>query len=89
LFLEIDRAGGAAAALEQGLIQKNVAAARDARMQALKDGKEALTGTTIFPNPDEMPVAVLDVAPVHPESRQRAAIEFQALVAMRLAEPFE
>jgi methylmalonyl-CoA mutase len=89
LFQEIERAGGAAAALEQGLVQKNVAAARDARMQALKDGKEALTGTTIFPNPDEMPVAVLDVAPVHPESRQRAAIEFQALVAMRLAEPFE
>jgi methylmalonyl-CoA mutase len=89
LFQEIERAGGAAAALERGLIQKNVAAVRDARMQALKDGKEALTGTTIFPNPDKTPVAVLDVTPVHPERRLRAAIEFQALVAMRLAEPFE
>jgi methylmalonyl-CoA mutase len=89
LFQEIERASGAAAALEQGVIQQNVAAAREARMQALKEGKEALTGTTIFSNADETPVAVLDVAPVHVETARQAAVKFEALVATRLAEPFE
>src|SRR5690606_25228145 len=52
-FQELERAGGLAAALQQGNFQKQVAEIRAAREQALKDGKDALTGTTIFPNPAE------------------------------------
>jgi methylmalonyl-CoA mutase len=76
LFQEIERAGGTAAALEQGLIQKEVAETRAARMQALKDGKDALTGTTIFPN-----------RVMQPDTPK--AVAFEALGPQRLAEPFE
>lgn len=88
LFQAIERAGGAAAALEQNLIQDKVAAVRAAREEALKDGKDALTGTTIFPNPDEAPAKVLDVAPV-PSPETQKTMSFKPLAAMRLAAPFE
>ena len=88
LFQEIERAGGAAAALEKNLIQKKVAAVRAARTEALKDGRDALTGTTIFPNPDEAPASVLPVAPVPADAMQRT-VAFDPLAPMRLAEPFE
>jgi methylmalonyl-CoA mutase len=78
-FQEIERAGGTAAALEQGLIQKQVAEVRAARVQALKDGTDALTGTTIFPNPDETPVKVLDVARVELPETQKT-LSFEALM---------
>jgi methylmalonyl-CoA mutase len=89
LFQEIERAGGTAAALEQGLIQKKVAAVRAARTQALQEGTDALTGTTIFPNPDEVPAAVPDVAPIPAAPAPKGEISFEALASMRLAEPFE
>jgi methylmalonyl-CoA mutase len=88
LFQEIERAGGAAAALEQNLIQRKVAAVRAEREQALKEGREALTGTTIFPNGAEVSVTVLDVPPVRMPALPKA-VEFEPLAAMRLAEPFE
>jgi methylmalonyl-CoA mutase len=89
LFQEIERAGGMAAALEQALIQKKVAATRAEREKALKDGKDALTGTTIFPNADEAPATVLDARPVPLPDMGKPAVSFEALAAMRLAEPFE
>ena len=49
LFQEIEAAGGAAAALERGLIQKKVAAARAARERALAEKKEALIGASEYP----------------------------------------
>jgi methylmalonyl-CoA mutase len=88
LFQEIERAGGAAAALERNLIQKKVAAVRAERQQALKDGREALTGTNIFPNTHEAPATVLPVPPVAADAMPRT-ISFEALASMRLAEPFE
>jgi methylmalonyl-CoA mutase len=88
LFQEIEAAGGAAAALEQGLIQKKIAATRTAREAATARRKDAITGTSDYPNLGELPVAVLDVArPAVPAPK--AAITFEALPQIRLAEPFE
>jgi methylmalonyl-CoA mutase len=87
-FQEIERAGGAWAALEQGLIQKQVDAVRAEREKAVARRKDALTGTSNFPDLAEAAVAVLDVpravAPAYP-----AAIKFEPLPSIRLAEPFE
>jgi methylmalonyl-CoA mutase len=85
-FQEIEQAGGAAAALEAGLIQRQVFAVRNARQEAIASGREAITGTTVFPNTDEVPVAVLDVAPLPAERPGDAA---KALTPRRLAEPYE
>jgi methylmalonyl-CoA mutase len=89
LFQEIERAGGTAKALEQGVIQKEIAATRAAREMALKSGTDALTGTTIFPNAGETPAKVLDVKPVPPPDTGKPAVSFAPLAPMRLAEPFE
>jgi methylmalonyl-CoA mutase len=86
LFRDIEKAGGAAAALEQGLIQSKVAATRGEREKNIARRKDALTGTSEFPNIHEAAVHVLEVAP-HPASRERT--ESPALPRIRLAEPFE
>ena len=88
LFQEIEAAGGAATALEQGLIQKKIAATRAAREAAIARRKDAITGTSDYPDLGELPVAVLEVA--RPEVPAVAgAAAFEALPHMRLAEPFE
>jgi methylmalonyl-CoA mutase len=87
-FQEIERAGGAWAALEAGLIQKKVMAVRAAREQAVARRKDVLTGTSDFPDLAEAPVAVLDVPRVAP-SPYPTVLEFESLPPMRLAEPFE
>ncbi len=63
LFQEIEAAGGAAAALEQGLFQMKVAATRAERLKAIARRKDALTGVSDYPDLGELPVKVLDVAP--------------------------
>lgn len=88
LFQEIETAGGAAAALEQGLIQKKIAATRAAREAATARRKDAITGTSDYPNLSELPVAVIDV-PRPAVPAPKAAIKFEALPQIRLAEPFE
>ena len=88
MFQEIETAGGAWAALEQGLIQKKVAAVRSAREAAVAQRKDALTGSSDFPDLAEAPVAVLDVTPVTP-APAAAALTFEPLPPIRLAEPFE
>jgi methylmalonyl-CoA mutase len=88
LFQEIEGIGGMAAALEQGLIQRKIATVRRGREQAVADHRDLITGTTIFADPDKVPVTVLDVAPVQVPSLQRT-IEFEPLTAMRLSEPYE
>ena len=88
LFQEIERAGGIAAALEQNLMQKKVAVSRADRERALKEGREALTGSTIFPNAEDVPPVVLGVPPVQVPALPKA-VEFEPLASMRLAEPFE
>jgi methylmalonyl-CoA mutase len=87
-FQEIEAAGGAWPALQQGLIQSKVAAVRGAREAAVARRKDALTGTSDFPDLAEAPVAVLDVAPVAPPT-VIPATTFEPLPRIRLAEPFE
>jgi methylmalonyl-CoA mutase len=87
-FQEIEAAGGAWAALQQGLIQRQVAAVRAAREAAVARRKDALTGTSDFPDLAEAPVTVLDVAPVAPPTSS-AAPAFEPLPRIRPAEPFE
>jgi methylmalonyl-CoA mutase len=88
LVQEIERAGGAAAAIEQGLIQGKVAATRAAREAAVARRKDALTGASDYPNLNEAPVDVLDVKPVAMPAAE-AKVAFAAMPAMRLAAPFE
>ena len=87
-FQAIEAAGGAWAALQQGLIQRQVATVRAAREAAVARRQDALTGTSDFPDLAEAPVAVLDVAPVAPPPAS-AAPAFEPLPRIRLAEPFE
>jgi methylmalonyl-CoA mutase len=88
LFQKIERAGGAWTALEQGLIQQKVAAVRGERQAAVARSKDALTGTSDFPDLAEAPVSVLDV-PAVPLPPLTAALAFEPLPCIRLAQPFE
>jgi methylmalonyl-CoA mutase len=88
LFQQIEAAGGAPAALEQGLIQDKIAKTRAEREAAIAHRKETLTGTSDFPNLSEAPVQVLDVKPV-PLGSPVANITYPPLKPIRLAAPFE
>jgi methylmalonyl-CoA mutase len=87
-FQEIERAGGAWTALEQGLIQREVAAVRREREAAIARRKDTLTGTSDFPDLAEAPVAVIDVAPIVVPSAS-VPPAFEPLPSIRLAQPFE
>jgi methylmalonyl-CoA mutase len=89
MFQDIEKAGGAFAALQSGAIQKNIAAVRAERQKAVARGKDVLTGTNAFPNLYETLPAVLDVAPVKPAPEEAATVTAEALPRLRLAEPFE
>jgi methylmalonyl-CoA mutase len=89
LFQEIEKAGGAFAALEQNLIQRKVAATRALREANIARRKEVLTGASEFPNLHEAHVAVLDAKPVALAPYGEAKIKFDALPPIRLAAPFE
>jgi methylmalonyl-CoA mutase len=89
LFQEIEKAGGAFAALEQNLIQRKVAATRTMREQNIARRKDVLTGATKFPNLHEAYVAVIDAKPVELAPYGEAKFTFDALAPMRLAVPFE
>jgi methylmalonyl-CoA mutase len=86
LFQEIEKAGGTPAALEKGLIQDKVAATRAERGKNVARRKDALTGTSEFPNIHEMAVHVLDVDAL---AATTTTTQFAALPRIRLAEPFE
>src|SRR5439155_959571 len=70
-----------------GVIQNKVAAARADRQAAVARRKDAITGTSDFPDVTEVPVSVLDVPPV--PLPPLAAPIFEPLPCIRLAEPFE
>jgi methylmalonyl-CoA mutase len=86
LLQEIEASGGAAAAIEQGLLQKKVAVVRAARQAAIARRKDALTGASDYPNLAEAPGVVLDVPRVTAPPKPPA---FEPLPSLRLAEPFE
>jgi methylmalonyl-CoA mutase len=89
LFQEIEKAGGVFAALEQGLIQRKVAATRAVREANIARRKEVLTGATAFPNLHEAAVTVLNAKPVALAPSGEAKFKLDALPPMRLAAPFE
>src|ERR1700682_1845619 len=76
LFQEIEKAGGAFAALEQNLIQRKVAATRAVREANFARRKEVLTGASEFPNLHEAQVAVLDAKPVEVAAYGEAKYKF-------------
>jgi methylmalonyl-CoA mutase len=88
-FQEIEKAGGAWAALQSALVQRNVAAVRDERQKALARGKDILTGTNGYPDLQEIAPKVLDVAPWPEADNGHAVVTAAALPRIRLAEPFE
>src|ERR1700738_4177723 len=67
-FQQIERMGGAWAALEQGALQRNVALVRAQREAAVARRADTLIGTSDFPDLAELPVAVGEDAPVFPSS---------------------
>jgi methylmalonyl-CoA mutase len=85
-FQEIEQAGGAAAALEAGLIQNRVAATRTEREKNVARRRDPLTGTSEFPDIHEGAAHVLDVAP---RPSTGGTPSFAALPRIRLAAPFE
>jgi methylmalonyl-CoA mutase len=82
LFQDIEATGGIDAALSGGLIKQKVADVRAKRAAAVARSKDALTGTSIFPN-----MAEAD-APVDLPMPTRTFAD-DGLRAIRLAEPFE
>lgn len=89
LFQDIEKSGGVFAALQQGLIQSKVAATRKAREANIAKRRDVLTGASEFPNLAEADVAVDATAPLTRVDDSVAAVSFDALAPMRLAEPFE
>jgi methylmalonyl-CoA mutase len=89
LFQEFERAGGVAATLEAGLLQRKVAATRAAREKAIARRVDVLTGTSEFPNLGEAVPAVLDCPPPPRAIVPASVVRFMPLPPMRLSEPFE
>jgi methylmalonyl-CoA mutase len=74
------------------LIQSKVATVRAERQKAIARRKDALTGTSEFPNIAEAPAAVLAPFPSSPSpygGARGSGTEVPALPCRRLAEPFE
>jgi methylmalonyl-CoA mutase len=88
-FQEIEANGGCWAALEHRLIQRHVAAVRAEREKAIARRKDALTGSSEYPNLYEKPAAVLDLAPIALPKDSSVAVVTEPLPRIRLAEPFE
>jgi len=89
LFQAYDKAGGAWAALEQGLIQRDVAAVREKRLAAAARRKDAITGTSDYPNLHEDAARVLDVPRVPLPKEAGAKPSIEPLPNVRTAEPYE
>jgi len=89
LFQGIEASGGAAEALVSGVIQRAVEGVLKEREANMARGAEPLIGTSVFPNPDELPVAVLNAARPAPSPLPADAARMEPLAPMRLGEPFE
>jgi methylmalonyl-CoA mutase len=89
LFQSYDKAGGAWAALERGLIQRGVAAVREKRRAAAACRKDPITGTSDYPNLYEDAARVLHVPRLALPKEADAKPSIEPLPSIRLAEPFE
>jgi len=88
LFRDIEAAGGAAAALQSGLIQGKVAAVREKREAAIARRRDALTGVSVFPNLREVEAKV-DASFPAAKAIAPTSSAVTPLVPIRLAAPFE
>lgn len=88
-FQEIEKAGGAFAALAQNIIQPKVAAVRTARDVNIAKRRDILTGASEFPNLNEKKPDVLDAKPAPLPWSDEVVMTFDALAPIRLAAPFE
>ncbi|WP_349629562.1 methylmalonyl-CoA mutase subunit beta [Bradyrhizobium manausense] len=89
LFQETEKAGGAFAALQQGLIQGKVAATRKAREANIARRRDVLTGVSEFPNLHEADVKVLEAKPITLAPYGAEKFRFASLSPIRLAVSFE
>ena len=85
-FQRIEKAGGLAAALQAGSIQRVVRRVRAERERNVAHREDSIIGTSDFPDLAEEPVPVLAVAKLTEPS---SAPSFEPLPRMRIAEPFE
>jgi methylmalonyl-CoA mutase len=85
---QIEKAGGAWAALQEGDFQRGVAAMRERRRNAVALRKHVITGTSDFANIEEQSVSTLDIVPSWPPVRP-LRFPCEPLAPIRLAEPFE
>jgi methylmalonyl-CoA mutase len=76
-FQDVEKAGGAFAALTQNMIQRNVAATRDTRKANVAKRRDVLTGASEFPNLHETPAAMLDVRPVTPAPQRSLSMRWR------------
>jgi methylmalonyl-CoA mutase len=88
-FQAIEKTGGVWAALESGLIQREVGAVRAEREKAVARGKDILTGTNAYPNLGESTPAVLNAKPITAPDQSSVTVKTEAIPRIRLAEPFE
>jgi len=88
-FQDIEKAGGAWAALQSGLVQNSVAAVRAERQKAVARGTDILTGTNAFPDIHEKAPVVLDVPPQKSAAKEPATVTAAPLPRIRLAQQFE
>ncbi len=89
LFQGIEAASGAAEALVSGVIQRAVEGVRKEREANVARLTEPLVGTSVFSNPDEIPVTVLDVPRPVLFPLAADSIRIEPLAPLRLGEPFE
>jgi methylmalonyl-CoA mutase len=87
LFQEIERDGGIAAALIKGAFQRKVAETRAGRERNIAIRKDAITGTSEYPNVNESKESVLDDKPAFAELPFPTSCE--PMPRVRLSEPFE
>lgn len=90
-FQEIEAVGGIWATITSGRLQKGVAGVRAERQKSIARRKDALTGTSDYPNLAEQTAAVLEVKPVVTpmETALSSTVTAEPLPRIRLAEPFE
>jgi methylmalonyl-CoA mutase len=88
-FQEIEKAGGAYAAVVGNLIQPAILATRAARQASIAKRREVLTGASEFPNLQEPRAAVLKAKWLEPTPYAEPKLRFMALESIRLAAPFE
>jgi methylmalonyl-CoA mutase len=84
---ETESCGGLVEALEREFIQRQVESVRLEREKAVALRKDALTGTSRFPDLEEHLVSVLNIAPRREPPSALSA--FAPLERLRLSEPYE